>query len=169
MFKVKTPDGVIVLENVPKDSEILVDGDKITFAWPGSASHWRSEPFRVNTRLKSRRTGSATFGEVVTVKTDESEEVTVRLEPLVVNRDAEKKQPETGAKQAEESKTAAVKVPRSDLDRIATGKWVRLADSKTVLSDPQTMKFENGILELDNTKLLFPKISARDVILRTSS
>ncbi len=35
VFKVKTPDGVIVLENVPKDSEVLVDGNTITFTWPG--------------------------------------------------------------------------------------------------------------------------------------
>jgi len=35
LFKVKPPDGIIVLEKVPKDSEILVDGIKIAFAWPG--------------------------------------------------------------------------------------------------------------------------------------
>ena len=35
VFKVKTPDGVIVLENVPKDSDILVDGNKIHFLVAG--------------------------------------------------------------------------------------------------------------------------------------
>ena len=35
VFKVKTPDGMIVLENVPKDAEVFVDGSKITLAWPG--------------------------------------------------------------------------------------------------------------------------------------
>ena len=64
------------------------------------------------------------------------------------------------------SKAPAVAVPGSDLDRVATGRWVRLLDSKTVLSDPQKMQFQNGILELDNTRMLFPKINARDVILR---
>ena len=58
------------------------------------------------------------------------------------------------------SKAPAVAVPGSDLDRVATGRWVSLVDFRTVLSDPQNMQFQNGILELDNTRMLFPKISA---------
>lgn len=57
-------------------------------------------------------------------------------------------------------------LPSSDLDRVANGKWIRLVDSQTVLSDPQKMRFQNGILELDNTRMEFPEINARDVILR---
>ena len=62
--------------------------------------------------------------------------------------------------------TPVAPLPSSDLDRVATGKWVRLVDSKTVLSDRQKMRFRNGILELDSTKMEFPKINARDVIIR---
>src|SRR5438046_2593334 len=89
---------------------------------PVQASRSRFEPSQVITRLKSRRTVFRVFGEIIRVTTDKSPEVTVRLEPLVVNRPAQEKQTEIGAKQAEEPKTAAVPVPSSDLDRIATGK-----------------------------------------------
>ena len=82
VFKVKTPDGVIVLENVPKDSEILVDGDKITFAWPGGGKPVEIRAVPGQHKVEVKKDGFKTFGEVVTVKTDESEEVTVRLEPL---------------------------------------------------------------------------------------
>jgi hypothetical protein len=166
VFKVKTPDGVIVLKDVPQDAEIFVDGDKVTLAWPGSG-----KPFEIRTvpgdhKVEVKKDGFRAFGETVRVKMDKSPEVTVQLEPLVVNRPPQEKQTEVGAKGAEEPKIAAVPVPTSDLDRIATGKWVRLVDSKTVLSDPQEMKFQNGILELDHTRMLFPKINVRDVILR---
>ena len=83
-FKVKTRDGVIVLENVPKDSEILVDGKKINFTWPGPGKALEIRAVPGERRIEVRKDGFKTFGEVATVKTDESEEVTVRLEPLVV-------------------------------------------------------------------------------------
>ncbi len=166
VFKVKTPEGVIVLEGVPQDAEILVDGSKVTLAWPGSGKPLEIRAVPGDHKVEVKKDGFRVFGEIVRVTTDKSSEVTVRLEPPVVNRPAQEKQTEIRAKEEEEPKTAAVPVPRSDLGRIATGKWVRLVDSKTVLSDPQKMKFQNGILELDNTRMLFPKINARDVILR---
>ena len=42
VFKVKTPDGVIVLEGVPQDAEVLVDGGKIAVTWPGAG-----KPFEI--------------------------------------------------------------------------------------------------------------------------
>jgi hypothetical protein len=86
VFKVKTPDGVIVLENVPKDSEILVDGNNITFTLPGGGKPVKIRAVPGQHKVEVKKDGFQTFGEVVTVKTDESEEVTVRLEPLVVDR-----------------------------------------------------------------------------------
>jgi len=166
VFKVKTPEGLIVLKDVPQDAEITVDGNTVRLAWPGSGKPFEIRAVPGDHQVEVKKDGFRAFGEIVRVKTDGAPEVTVPLEPLVVNRPAQEKQTEIGAKREEEPKTAAVPVPRSDLERIATGKWVRLSDSPAVLSDPQTLEFENGILELDNTKLLFPKISARDVILR---
>lgn len=72
--------------------------------------------------------------------------------------------PDTGAQT--KMPAGAVPAAASDLDRIATGTWIRLVDSTTVLTDPQNMRFENGVLELDATRLVFPEINARDVILR---
>ena len=86
VFKVKTPDGLIVLENVPKDAEILVDGSTITFTWPGAGKPLEIRAVPGQRKVEVKRDGFKTFGEVVTVKTDESEEITVRLEPLVVAR-----------------------------------------------------------------------------------
>ena len=91
VFKVKTPDGVIVLENVPKDSEILVDGDKFTFTWPGSGKPVEIRAVPGQHKVEVKKDGFKTFGETVTVKTDESEEVTVHLEPLVVDRREDKR------------------------------------------------------------------------------
>ncbi len=86
VFKVKTADGIIVLENVPKDSEILVNGEKITFTWPGGGKPVVIRAVPGKRRVEVKTDGFKTFGEVVTVKTEDSEEVTVRLEPLVVER-----------------------------------------------------------------------------------
>jgi serine/threonine protein kinase len=86
-FRVKTPDGVIVLENLPKDAEILVDGGKITVTWPGDDKPVEIRAVPGQRKVEVKKDGFKTFGEVVTVKTGESEEVTVRLEPLDVEPD----------------------------------------------------------------------------------
>ncbi|MBI5760743.1 MAG: SUMF1/EgtB/PvdO family nonheme iron enzyme [Planctomycetales bacterium] len=61
---------------------------------------------------------------------------------------------------------ASMPVTTTDYDYLATGKWVRLIDSTTVLTDPKQMKLKDGILELDRKYLEFPNIIARDVIVR---
>ncbi|HKM54978.1 MAG TPA: serine/threonine-protein kinase, partial [Isosphaeraceae bacterium] len=84
VFKVKTPDGVIVLENVPKDSEILVDGNKITFTWPGVGKSLEIRAVPGQRKVEVKKDGFTIFAKEMTVKTDGSEEITVRLEPRVV-------------------------------------------------------------------------------------
>ena len=84
VFRVKTPEGVIVLENVPKDSEILVDGDTITFKWPGIDKPLEIRAVAGQRKVEVKKDGFKTFGEVVTLAANSSEEVTVRLEPQVV-------------------------------------------------------------------------------------
>jgi serine/threonine protein kinase len=58
-------------------------------------------------------------------------------------------------------------VALSDLDRVATGKWVRLVDSETVLTDPVRTKLQDGILEMNASDMDFLKINARDVVIRS--
>jgi serine/threonine protein kinase len=86
VFKVKAPDGLIVLENVPKDAEILVDGARVNVTWPGLGKPLEVRAVPGQHRLEVKKEGFQTFGEVVTVKTDDSKEVTIRLEPLVADR-----------------------------------------------------------------------------------
>jgi serine/threonine protein kinase len=62
--------------------------------------------------------------------------------------------------------TPPVRVKLSDLDRVATGHWVRLVDSNTKLSNPQKMNFANGVLELVDVRMEFRDIRARDIIVR---
>jgi formylglycine-generating enzyme required for sulfatase activity/serine/threonine protein kinase len=80
VLKIWTTDGVIVLENVPSDSEIFVDGEKITLSWPGVGKPFEIRKAPGQHKLEVKKDGFKTFGEVVTVKSGESEEVTVRLE-----------------------------------------------------------------------------------------
>ena len=83
VIKVKTQDGVIVLKNVPKDSEILVDGNTITFTWQGNGEPLEIRAVPGQHRVSVRMEGLTTLGEVVTVKAGESVEVTVRLDSLI--------------------------------------------------------------------------------------
>ena len=118
VFKVKTPDGVIVLENVPKDSEILVDGNTITLAWPGAGKPLEIRAVPGQRRIEVKKDGCKTFGEVVTVKTDESEEVTARLEPLVVDRQRKKEENTPQARGSEDPKpTTEIVSSRADLPK----------------------------------------------------
>ncbi len=86
-LKVQTPDGVIVLENVPKDAEILVDGTRIIFNWPGDRKPVQIRAVPGQRKLEVIKDGLKVFGpEVVLVKADGTQEVSVRLEPLVAVR-----------------------------------------------------------------------------------
>ncbi len=83
-FRVKMPDGTIVLEGVPKDAEVLVDGTKVSFTWPGDDKSVEIRTVPGQHRVQVEKDGFKTFGESVTVRRNESEEVTVRLEPFFV-------------------------------------------------------------------------------------
>jgi serine/threonine protein kinase len=81
VFKLKTSEGVIVLGNVPMDSEILVDGDKISFTWPGGGKPVEIRPLLGRRKIEVKKDGFTTFVKELIVKTDK-EEITVRLEPI---------------------------------------------------------------------------------------
>jgi formylglycine-generating enzyme required for sulfatase activity len=81
-----TPDGVIVLENVPKDAEVFVDGSKITLSWPGIGKPIIIRVVPGERKVEVKKDGFKTFGEVVSVTIDGSEEISVRLEPVAADR-----------------------------------------------------------------------------------
>ena len=81
VFRVKTKDGVIELVNLPKDSEVLVDGEKVAVTWPGGG-----EPAVVTVnpgkhKIKVKKDGIETSGDEVTVGVDSKEKFTVRFVP----------------------------------------------------------------------------------------
>ena len=82
VFKVKTPKGVIVLENLPKDAEIFVDGHKISLSWPGIGKPVEIRAVPGQRKVEVKKDGFSTFAKELNVKADGAEEVTVRLEPL---------------------------------------------------------------------------------------
>ena len=73
---------MILLENVPQDSEILIDGSTIPFTWPGAGRPLEIRAVPGQRKVEVKREGYKTFGAMVSVRTDKSEKVTVRLEPL---------------------------------------------------------------------------------------
>jgi hypothetical protein len=91
LLRVKTPDGILVLENVPQDSEILVDGNKITFSRPGLGKAVEIQAVPGEHKLEVRKDGFKTFGQVVVFKSDGPEEVRVRLEPFDGDRTGRKR------------------------------------------------------------------------------
>jgi hypothetical protein len=156
VFKVKTSEGVIVLENVPKNSEILVDGDRITFAWPGGGKPVEIRAVPGQRRIEVKKDGFTTFVKELTVKTGESQEVTVRLDRLVVEG-AAKKEPEAPESTADEApKPPVPPVAPSPADNsplpVADRGWVSLfngrdtAGWKTHPKQPGNWRVENGVL-----------------------
>ena len=81
VLSVKTANGTIVLENVPQNAEILVDGEKTAFTWPGHGKplEIRAVPGRRLVEVKAD--GFETQGEFVTVKIGESAPMRVHLDP----------------------------------------------------------------------------------------
>jgi serine/threonine protein kinase/WD40 repeat protein len=80
VLKVKTPDGTIVLENLPPDSEVTVDGNTVSVtSSDGKTFEVRIEPGKKH-RLEVKRDGVKVFGEEVEVEADVSKPVVVRWE-----------------------------------------------------------------------------------------
>lgn len=81
VFRVKTKDGVIVLQILPPGAEVLVDGDTVTvIAEDGKAVEIRVDPNKKH-RLEVRKEGFKSFGEEVVLDAGGRQEITVRLEP----------------------------------------------------------------------------------------
>jgi serine/threonine protein kinase len=79
VFKVKTKDGVIVLEEVPANAGVEVDDGRITVA-PQDGRPVRIEQPAGSYRVKVTRGGDQLLGENVTLETGKESRLTVRLE-----------------------------------------------------------------------------------------
>ena len=152
VFKVKTPDGVIVLENVPKDAEVFVDGTKITLSWPGSGKPLEIRAVPGQRKIEVKKDGFATFAKELTVKADGSEEITVRLEPLDVDRPGKQEEHAADATVTERNERPDRLPPRPVNDDGGTSGFVTLLNGKdragwkTNPKQPGDWHVENGIL-----------------------
>jgi serine/threonine protein kinase/FKBP-type peptidyl-prolyl cis-trans isomerase/WD40 repeat protein len=80
VFKLKTKDGVIVLEDLPADAEVLVDGGTVTVkSADGNTFEVRVEPGKKH-RLEVKKDGFKIFGEEVEVDTGRRKSVVVHFE-----------------------------------------------------------------------------------------
>jgi serine/threonine protein kinase len=82
VFSVKTKDGVIVLQGLPDNAEVLVDGDKVSVRFPegGGPAEITVPPGKRGVQVK--KDGFNLFGEEVIIARGETKLLTVRREPL---------------------------------------------------------------------------------------
>jgi serine/threonine protein kinase len=82
VFKIKTKDGVIVLENVPANAEVSVDGAKVTLRWPEGGGPLEITVPPGKRGIEVRKDGFKTFGQEVTVESGDHTKIRVALVPL---------------------------------------------------------------------------------------
>ena len=58
VLKIRTKDGVIVLEELPKDAEVFVDRERITVTWPGGGKPAEIRVPAGRAELRCSRTGT---------------------------------------------------------------------------------------------------------------
>ena len=81
VFKVKTKDGTIILEDLPPGAEVLVDGERVTVTW-GTEGKKAEITVRPGTRkVVARRDGVQVLGEEVAIEDGGRKVLTARLEP----------------------------------------------------------------------------------------
>jgi serine/threonine protein kinase/WD40 repeat protein/cyclophilin family peptidyl-prolyl cis-trans isomerase len=80
VFKVKTKDGTIVLENVPADAEVAVDGEAVTLKASDGKAFEISVSAGKKHQLQVKKEGFKVFGQEVEIDAGNSRTITVRLE-----------------------------------------------------------------------------------------
>ncbi len=79
VIRITTRDGRIVLENVPEQAQVFVDGEKVTVQWPGGGGPVEITVPAGRHGIQVRQDGFLTFGEEVTVQSGEKSDLRVRL------------------------------------------------------------------------------------------
>ena len=99
ILKIKTPNGTIVIENLPKDAEVLVDGDTVDISWDNGKANVVAKPGERKVEVKQ---GNTTIeGETVTVRSSTEIAFKVSVEDL-----DESDQKLEGARRSEEISSA---------------------------------------------------------------
>jgi serine/threonine protein kinase len=147
VFKVKTPEGIIVLENLPKDAHVFVDGRMVTLQTIDGREFAITVAAGKKQRLQVQKDGFTTFGEELEIDAGGRQSIAVRLEPLPVAT----ANPAGASVPVEKSAAVEPIVKKTDYDAIATGKWISVLERK---------------MDLRDKRVLIPEQSARDVIIR---
>jgi anti-sigma factor RsiW len=161
VIKLRTPHGTIVLENVPADAEVLVDGEKATVTMKDGQTIEISVAAGKTQRLQVKKDGNVFLSKEVEIAASGRPPLIVRLEPQVAP-----------AKPVEQPQ--ALKKPTSEYDELATGNWVAALPSEQEFNRLRTEKaywgaeprFVSGILECNHGGLRFHPLRAKDAIIR---
>ena len=81
-FRLKTQDGTIVLENLPPDAEVLVDGEKIALKLKGDDKPIEIQVAPGKRKLEIKTAGFKMETQEVTLASGERKPIGIRLEPL---------------------------------------------------------------------------------------
>ncbi len=82
VLRVPTGEGTIVLENVPADAEVLVDGNRVTVKWTGHAGVIEIQAPAGKRTLEIQAAGFKMETREVTFAAGERKPLSIRLEPL---------------------------------------------------------------------------------------
>jgi len=80
VFKVKTKDGTLVLENLPDDAEVLVDGEKVTVTWGADRKSAEVTVQRGSHQVVAKQGGIEVIGEKVEIKDGKRSVLTARFD-----------------------------------------------------------------------------------------
>jgi serine/threonine protein kinase len=81
VFKVKTKDGTIVLENLSNDAEVLVDGEKVTVTWGADRKSAEITVKPGTHQIEAKQGGVKVIGEKVEIEDRGRTVLTAHLEP----------------------------------------------------------------------------------------
>ena len=81
-FRLKTQDGTIVLENLPADAEVLVDGEKVALKLKGDDRPIEIQVAPGKRKLEIKAGGFKMETQEVTLASGERKPIGIRLEPL---------------------------------------------------------------------------------------
>src|SRR5208282_3941680 len=81
VLSVKTSNGMIELVNLPKDAEVLVDGEEVAVTWPGGGKPAVVTVTAGKHKIMVKKDGLEISGDEVTVPAEGREKFTVRFVP----------------------------------------------------------------------------------------
>ena len=81
IIKIKTANGVLVLEDLSKDAEVFVDGERVTVAWGPDGKNAEIHVKPGTRKIVAKRDGVEVIGEEVVIAEGRREVLRARLEP----------------------------------------------------------------------------------------